>query len=162
MAADLCTFHENQYSALVPGERYIITLDRDHDAKLNLQEREVLKTFFEISHNTDFSQIIAGELEDFQSNDLKSQEEQGEYKNTSPGWHKFYNATQVVAIWHRHVGDAHIFGFLAGDLLSTGNYPSIRSKGDKIDHDVRYRLTRPSFSSFGDVHRLHHGAAAGS
>jgi hypothetical protein len=108
---------------LLPDERYIITLDRDHDTKLNLQEREVLKAFYEIAHNTDFSRIIAGELEDFQSNDLKGQEERGEYKNTSPEWHNFYNATQVVPIWHRHAGNAHIFGFLTVDSLNTGSHP---------------------------------------
>lgn len=128
MVGKLCTLTDVQKAALVPEKRYVITLDRDHDTKLTRQERECRKSYYDIEANSDFSRIISGELEEFQSNNLKELEAKREYRNNSPDWQRFYNATQVVPIWHRHGDQSNIFGFLTVDSLNPNNEPLFDGK----------------------------------
>jgi hypothetical protein len=119
MVSKLCTLTDAQKNGLNQNERYIITLDRDHDTRLNWQEREFLTSYYEIGSNSDFSRIISGEQEHFVENDLKRLEALGKYRNSNPDWSKFYNATQVVPIWHRRADQTLIiFGFLTVDSLN--------------------------------------------
>jgi hypothetical protein len=121
MAEKLCSLEDVQSASLVGDKQYVITLDRDHDTKMTRQEREYRKAFYDVEANSDFSRIISGELEDFQSDNLKELEVKREYRNTSPDWQRNYNATQVVPIWHRHGSESNIFGFLTVDSLNPNN-----------------------------------------
>src|SRR5262249_55813183 len=92
MARTLCKLSPESASRLEDLGEYVITLERDADSRTF---REVRQAVFTPRENTDFARILAGDVDDFLSNDLSAERQ---YKNENRDHAKFYNATLVVPI----------------------------------------------------------------